>query len=78
MIVITDGFGESQKVLQMTRCSKAMFDVEVIAFGIGTSNDLLSQAYEFGAAVRHAGDLHSIALRKVIEQLKAGDTRRVA
>lgn len=78
VIVITDGFGESQKVLQMTRCSKAMFDVEVIAFGIGTSNDLLSQAYEFGAAVRHAGDLHSIALRKVIEQLKAGDTRRVA
>lgn len=78
VIVITDGFGESQKVLQLTRCSKAMFDVEVIAFGIGTCDDMLSSAYEFGAAVRHAGELHSIALRKVIEQLKAGDTRRVA
>lgn len=78
VIVVTDGFGEAEKVRMLTQCSKAMFDVEVIAFGIGTSDAMLSHAYEFGAAVRHAGDLHSIALRKVIEQLKAGDTRRVA
>lgn len=78
VVVITDGFGESRKVRMLTRCSKSMFDVEVIAFGIGTSDAMLSDAYEFGAAVRYAGDLHSIALRKVIEQLKAGDTRRVA
>ena len=78
VIVVTDGFGEAASVRQLTRCSKAMFDVEVIAFGIGTSDGMLSDAYEFGAAVRHAGDLHSIALRKVIEQLKAGDHRRVA
>lgn len=78
VIVITDGFGEAKKVRLLTRTSKAMFDVEVVAFGIGTFDEALAEAYEIGAAVRRVDDLHSIALRKVIDQLKAADHRRVA
>lgn len=78
VIVITDGFGERNKVKLMTCVSKNLFDVEVVAFGIGTCDEDLKMAYNVGAAVRRSDDLAAVALKKIIKQLKASDHRRVA
>jgi hypothetical protein len=78
VIVITDGIGERSKVKLMTCVSKNLFDVEIVAFGIGTSDESLSEAYNIGAAVHTSHDLAAVALKKIIKQLKASDHRRVA
>jgi len=78
VIVVTDGFGDMNNMLELTKASYDLYGVDVIGFGIGCWSGQFARAYSFGAVVNDLNDLHGTVLKSVIKQLDARDTRRAA
>lgn len=78
VIVVTDGFGDMNSMLQLTQASYDLYGVDIIGFGINCWSQQFARAYSFGSVVNGIDNLHSTALKSVVKQLDARDTRRAA
>lgn len=75
--VITDGYGDMQSMLSLTQHAAQLYGVDVIGFGIGSSEEDFRKAYALGGGVENADHLQKVVLKQVSQQLSKRDTRRV-
>lgn len=77
VIVITDGFGDSQSVKQLCD-ARSLHGVEIIGIGIGSSDEVMSRAYNHYAAVDDIEQLAKRGMAEIIKSLKEHGQKRVA
>lgn len=68
-VVITDGVGDCERMLELGNNSEALLGVPVVGIGIQTTDRDMRQSYKYFACIKDVGDLADGALRCVIKQL---------
>ncbi len=74
LIIVTDGVGDEDAMLEFTKVSHELLGVDVIGFGVGHCQYQLPRAYAIGVPV--GGDMQMDTMKAVADQLKARDLRR--
>lgn len=71
VLVLTDGLGDCDKMLEFTRFSSRVYKVPVLGIGIHTSPYQMKQAYNKYVTVNSLKDLSEVAIRSLIAQIES-------